>query len=60
MWVGYFIGISKFNVQKIFVLFYGFVLNGRLSIRALTFGMTNSFKYENFFVVAVSVRSISI
>ena len=36
------------------------MLNGRPSIRALTFGMTNSFKYENLIADVKSAKSISV
>ena len=46
---------------KIVVAFpYSSVLNLRPSVRALTFGITNSFKYEKLLEVVISVQYISV
>ena len=54
------VGFLKIAIKTAFALSYPSVLNGRLSVRALPFGVTNLFKYENLLTVVISVRSISV
>ena len=53
------LGFPNLAFEIAFALTYTSVLKGRPSTRALIFGITNSFKYENFLTVVMSARSIS-
>ena len=52
------LGFPNLAFKIAFALTYTSVLKGRPSTRALTFGITNSFKHENFPTVVMSARSI--
>ena len=45
MYIGYLMGFPSLAFKIVLALSYSPVLNGRPSIRALTFEITNSFKY---------------